>query len=74
MGKKIPTLAKQIIRTIHAFEEGGGSRRQLALKAGVSEAQLSNLVRGIRPSLLLVTAEKIADALGCEIVLRRKSS
>ena len=72
MTRKTPTLARQLIDAVRLYESSGGSRYRLARFSGVSQAQLSNLVRGIRKSLRIDTAEHLADVMGYQIVLREK--
>jgi transcriptional regulator with XRE-family HTH domain len=66
------TLAKLLINAIAVHEKAGGSRYRLARASGVSQSQLSKLVRGVRTSLRIETAEQLADAMGYRIVLREK--
>ncbi len=72
MKRKTPLLAKGLIDAIRRYEESGGSRYRLARLSGVSQAQLSKLVCGVRRSLLLGTAERLADAMGYRLALREK--
>ncbi len=72
MKRKTPLLAKGLIDAIRRYEESGGSRYRLARLSGVSQAQLSKLVCGVRRSLLLETAERLADAMGYRLALREK--
>jgi transcriptional regulator with XRE-family HTH domain len=71
-GRKASTLAKALVEAIHRHEFAGESRYGLAKRAGVSQAQLSRLVRGVRGSLQIQTVERLADAMGCEVILAPK--
>lgn len=55
-----------------AMRESGQSRYAIAKGTGVAASQLSRLANGTR-GLSIDTAERIADYLGFEVVLRRKS-
>ena len=52
-----------------AIETSGKSRYQLARESGVAESVLSRLVSGER-GLSVGTVQRLADALGLEIVIR----
>ena len=54
------------------IEASDKNRRRLALESGVAESGLCRFVSGERPELNVGTAERLADALGMEIVLRPK--
>jgi len=54
-----------------SIEASGKSRYQLARESGVAESVLSRLMSGER-GVSVRTAERIADALGLEIVVRPK--
>jgi transcriptional regulator with XRE-family HTH domain len=54
-----------------ALESCGESRAQVARGSGVAESQLSRLVTGER-GLSMDSAEKLADYMGLEIVVRPK--
>ena len=51
---------------IQAIEDSGKSVRSVALKAGISQPQLSRFVKGER-DLLLDAADKVARSLGLEL-------
>jgi hypothetical protein len=73
-GRKEPKLAKALAEAIRRQEFGGESRYGLARRSGVNQSQLSRLVRGLRPAIEIGTAERLADAMGYEIVLQSKRS
>ncbi len=54
-----------------AIEASGKSRYQLARESGVAESVLSRLISGER-GMSVGTVERMADALGLEIVVRPK--
>ncbi len=72
MKRKTPMLAKELVDAIRRYEVSGGSRYRLAGISGVSQAQLSKLMRGVRGSLRIETAERLADAMGYRLTLREK--
>ena len=72
MKRKTLRLTRELIEAIRRYEASGGSRYRLAGISGVSQAQLSKLMRGVRGSPLVETAEKLADAMGYRITLREK--
>jgi plasmid maintenance system antidote protein VapI len=53
------------------MRESGQSRYAIAKETGVAASHLSRLANGTR-GLSIETAERIADYLGFEVVLRRK--
>lgn len=61
-------LADQLIR---AIKSSGQTRYAISKGAGVSQSQLSRLVSGER-SISFDSAERLADHLNYEIVLRPK--
>jgi transcriptional regulator with XRE-family HTH domain len=65
MGK---SLVEQLRQAIHRAEKRGVSRYQIAKLSGVSEGQLSRLMHG-SVSPRLDSADSIARALGCKIVI-----
>ena len=65
MGK---ALVEQLRQTIRRAEKRGVSRYRIARLSGVSEGQLSRLMHGsVVPRL--DSAERIARAIGCKIVI-----
>lgn len=66
------TLRNQLIDAIREAETGGVNRRRLASTSGISEASLSRLVHG--KTVTIETAEKLAKALGKNILLSGKNS
>ena len=72
MNRKTTPLTAALIDAIRRYEESGGSRYRLASVSKVSQAQISKLMRGVRRSLRLDTAEKLADSMGYQIALREK--
>ncbi|MBU0637318.1 MAG: helix-turn-helix domain-containing protein [Planctomycetes bacterium] len=54
-----------------AIAESGKTRYRIAQDTGISQAQLSRLMSGKR-GLSLDALEKLADALGWEVVIRRR--
>ena len=62
-------MADQLRAAIRRAERRGVTRRQSAMKSGVSEAQLSHLVHKNR-LLRIDTAEALAKGLGCRLVLQ----
>ena len=54
-----------------AVEAGDKSRYRLAKESGISEGQLSRLMSGER-GLSVANVEKLAAALGLEIIIRPK--
>ena len=56
-----------------AMAESGMSQRQLAALAGIDPAQVCYFMRGKR-SLTLLSAEKITDILGLQLVQTKKGS
>ena len=68
MARKHTPIAKQLIAAIRKAERQGITRYRIAKAAGVHQSQLSRLLAGEkRPRL--DTAERIAEALGCEVRL-----
>ena len=66
-----PDMSKLLKGILKAVEESGETRYQIAKGSGVSNAQLSRVVRGLA-SLSIENVERLADYLGLEIVLRRR--
>ncbi len=73
-GRRKPKLAKALAEAVRRHEFAGESRYGLARRSGVSQSQLSRLVRGLRTALQIGTAERLADAMGYRIVLASKRS
>ena len=67
-----PGAGMEILDAIRdAIEASGKSRYQLARESGVAESVLSRLISGER-GMSVGTVERMADALGLEIVVRPK--
>ena len=64
-------MSKMIERIRKAVEASGKSRYRLSKECGVSQAQLSRLMSGER-GMSADSIERLADALGLEIVIRQK--
>ena len=64
------TLATQLRRAIRQAAREGLAPHALARRAGISQAQLTRLLQSKRV-VTITTADKIARALGCEIVLSK---
>lgn len=62
-------LLEQLIR---AIESCGQTRYQIAKGSGVAQSQLSRLVRG-EGGMSVTNIERIAEYLGLEVIIRRKS-
>jgi transcriptional regulator with XRE-family HTH domain len=54
-----------------AIDASGETRYVISKRSGVSQAQLSRLAHG-QQGVSIVTAERLADALDLEIILRPK--
>lgn len=65
------TIADQLTGAILQAERKGTTRYQLAKAAGVWQSQLTRLLAG-EDKPRLDTAERIAEALGYRIVLKRE--
>jgi len=68
MPQKPTTITKELLKAIRDAEKRGITRYQIAKVSGVSEAQLSKMVKRLHVPKI-DTAEKIAKALGLKIVL-----
>jgi len=55
------------------IDAGGTSRNRIAAESGVSAVVISRLMSGERPDLTTATAERIAAAIGYEIIIRPTS-
>lgn len=64
-------MAKIIEQLRGEVEASSKTRYRIAQDSGVSAAALSRLVHGQR-GLTIESAERVADALGMELVLRRR--
>lgn len=71
MPKKPKALSDQLREAIRKAERQGITRYRIAADSGVSSGQLSRLMDG-RVSPRLDTAQRIAEAIDCEIIIRRK--
>lgn len=67
MGKLYDTL----VRAIAEAEARGESRYQLSRRTGVSQATLSRIVNRQTESVSLDTLERLVDALGIEVRIRK---
>lgn len=65
MGNVMSELRRQI-------GESGMSRNAIAWGSGVSLSAVSRLLSGERPDMMTASAEAIAGAIGCEIIIRRR--
>lgn len=65
---RVSSLLKGILK---AMEQSGETNYRIAKGSGVSNAQLSRVVRG-RASLSIENLERLASYLGLEIILRRR--
>ncbi len=65
-------MSKTIKTLIRAVEDSDESRHQIARGSGIHASQLCRLVKGIF-GLNIETAERLADYLGLEIVVRPKA-
>lgn len=65
-------LLEQVRRGILAAEKAGTSRYQLCKQAKVSQAVVSRFMGGTR-GLGIEVVERLAEALGMEVVLRAKT-
>lgn len=61
-----------MVRAIEAAEERGESRYALAKRTGVSQATLSRIVNRQTESVSLDTMERLLDALGIEIRIKKR--
>lgn len=61
------TIIEQLRELIDA---NGTSRNRIAVESGVSGAVISRLMSGERPDLMTATAERIAAAIGMELIIR----
>lgn len=68
VGKLYDTL----VRAITEAESRGETRYQIAQRTGVSQATLSRIVNRQTESVSLDTLEKLVDALGIEIRLKKR--
>ena len=66
-----PDMASFAEQLVQAIERSGESRYSISKGSGVNQSQLSRLVSGER-AVSFESAEKLADYLGLEIVLRPK--
>ncbi len=67
-----PPNMPSVIQTIReAIESSGESRYSISDRSGVSQAQLSRFVRG-EAGMSVDNLERLADALGLEIIVRPK--
>ena len=71
MPKKQKTLSDQLRQAIRKAEERGITQYRIAADSGVSTGQLSRLMAG-RVSPRLDTAQRIAEAIDCEIIIRKR--
>ncbi|OHB66230.1 MAG: hypothetical protein A2Y76_14010 [Planctomycetes bacterium RBG_13_60_9] len=62
----------QVFDTIRkAIEAGGKTRYRLSKETGIDQAQLSRLMSG-KEGVSVENLERLADALGLEIIIRPK--
>lgn len=66
---RVRPVADQLRTAIRRAERRGISRYQIAQRSGVSEAQLSRLVHGTHLPRI-DTAERMAKALGCRLIVK----
>ena len=64
-------MARILEAIIDAIEASDESRHAIAQRAGVNPSQLARLVSGER-GLSIETAERVAETLGLEIIIRPK--
>lgn len=62
-------MAEILDRLRQAIREGGKTRYRLAQESGIDESALSRLMSGER-GLSIEAAEKLAETLGLEIIIR----
>jgi len=67
----VPAMSKTEATIRKAIARSADSRYRIAEQSGVSQGQLSRFVSGER-GLSIDNIEKVADALGLEIVVRPK--
>lgn len=68
---RLGRMANLTSKLVAAIEASGLTRYAIAKRSGVSQAQLSRLVHGLQ-GVSVETAERLADALGLEVIIRPK--
>ena len=68
----VGVLYETLIRAIAAAEERGETRYQLAKRTGVSQSTLSRIVNRQTENVSFDTMERLIDALGIEIRIKKR--
>lgn len=68
----VGVLFDTLVRAISEAEKRGETRYQIAQRTGVSQATLSRIANRQTESVSLDTLEKLVDALGIEIRIKKR--